>query len=771
MFTQPTTLRFLLHKTDGQIQEISKSWRTTFVIGRRSQSGPQVNDIFLDDAQASCRHCRLFLSHDEGIWMVEDMGSIHGTRLQGKPVLQPTPLPYHVWLRVGATHILFLDVSGENMGEIPPLPEIFWPSSLGSLDEAATVLVEKSPSSASMEETCRAAISGVPTMCSEHASESITLLPEVKNHDKPLSIKEIFGDFGQHVLSYPLFQLFLEREYLDLLSVRKLLEQTQLGHTTFFYALATSRSLRFVDAMFQLTADHLEMELISDELSLANQAISTNWLSFNRAETMGLVMLKPLSSAQNRYATLDPFDLTARDWVVQCGGKPATPILVYPDIFFSTLRHLKNRTDGETKEIGLSIDITLEEELQILEQVGEVDIPQMVNYLLHRAHLQMASDIHIEPTEESLLIRMRVDGLLHEEMTLPRAFHPEVVSRLKIMARLDVAEKRRPQDGRIGVMIRNHSIDIRVSSYPTVFGEKFVLRLLDRHALRPTIESLKMNDRDFTLLKEKLNAPNGLILISGPTGSGKTTTLYSCLSAIDKDRKNVLTVEDPVEYRLKGVHQMQVNSKIGLDFASGLRTILRQDPDIIMVGEIRDKETAGMAVQAALTGHLVFSTIHAKDTIGVITRLLELGVEPYLLASAISLSIAQRLIRLNCHNCKVPINGALVLRSLKVNEGIGEDRLQALGIQIDPNLDYIQGSGCPSCRNTGYKGRQPVFEIFEINEAARELILDKKQFNSNRLREIAAENGMTSLMAHGEHLVLDELTTFSELIRVMGEKG
>ena len=342
--------------------------------------------------------------------------------------------------------------------------------------------------------------------------------------------------------------------------------------------------------------------------------------------------------------------------------------------------------------------------------------------------------------------------------------HPEIVSRVKILSGMDVAEKRRPQDGRIGTLIRENAIDVRVSSYPTIYGEKIVMRLLDKNALRPSPEHLGMISRDLRLLYDKLDAPFGLVMISGPTGSGKTTTLYSCLSYIDKKTKNVLTVEDPVEYRLKGVHQMQVNEKIGLTFASGLRTILRQDPDVIMVGECRDGETAGMAIQAALTGHIVFSTIHTNDAVGVIPRLIDMGVEPFLVANSVSLCIAQRLVRRICRHCQAPEEGQSVLERLH-NDAISDERLAALGIVVDPDLTYVTGRGCVHCRNTGYQGRQAVFEIFEIDQDARAEIVSPT-FDANVMRRRARERGMTTLIGHGMMLIDEGMTTHSEVVRV-----
>jgi type II secretory ATPase GspE/PulE/Tfp pilus assembly ATPase PilB-like protein len=350
---------------------------------------------------------------------------------------------------------------------------------------------------------------------------------------------------------------------------------------------------------------------------------------------------------------------------------------------------------------------------------------------------------------------------------MPLELHSAVVSRIKIMAGMDVAERRRPQDGRISIMIRKSPLDVRVSTLPTVLGEKVVMRLLDDEALRPSPDQLGIRDQNLRIILDKITAPHGLIMISGPTGSGKTTTLYSCLSAADRAHRNVVTIEDPVEYRLRGVHQMQVSEKIGLSFASGLRTILRQDPDVIMVGECRDAETAHMAVQAALTGHVVFSTIHANDCISVLTRLLDMRVDSFLVASALSLSISQRLVRVSCKHCAVMVEGREILRLLRA-EGVSAEKMARLGLSIDDKMPCVHPAGCPHCRHTGYAGRQAVFEMLEINAEIRKLIVSEN-FEVDALRLLARKSGMVPMIGHGLQLVEEGRTTYSELIRVFGD--
>lgn len=570
-------------------------------------------------------------------------------------------------------------------------------------------------------------------------------------------------------LNFGIAQSIIEAGFLDRRGIALVLDEAQRTGKTFFTTLMLRQTTARVMAILQWIENESAMELIVEESKLFDNIQSTSWLSYDKALELGLVSLIPLKENRSRYATYDPFNLEDRDWFERCSGLPADVIMVPPDLLRKVIKRRKETfDDDDSQEIGYSADISEEEENDIREHIDQIDVPKMVNYFLFKAYKQGASDIHIEAGEKLMMVRNRVDGILHTEITLPMQFHSETVSRLKILCNMDVAEKRRPQDGRFSTIIQRNPIDVRVSSYPTVHGEKFVLRLLDKNALRPIIDTLGFLERDLRVLKTKLDAPYGLIMISGPTGSGKTTTLYSCLGSMDKTSKNILTVEDPVEYRLPGVHQMQVNHKIGLTFAIGLRSILRQDPDVIMVGETRDNETAAMAVQAALTGHVVFSTIHTNDAVGVVTRLLDMNIKPYLVATALSLAIAQRLIRTICPNCRISVSGDRMKEMLS-QRGITTERLQAREITIDPNDDFYIGAGCERCRNTGYSGRQPVFEIFEMTDKARDLILSGN-ISSTDLKQMAIDTGMKTLIEHGMHLVQNQVTTLEEVIRLLGEE-
>ncbi|MBF0563006.1 MAG: Flp pilus assembly complex ATPase component TadA [Alphaproteobacteria bacterium] len=566
----------------------------------------------------------------------------------------------------------------------------------------------------------------------------------------------------------------VDRNLIDITKVGTLVDAARHNGTTIFRALADDAGIRFKDEIFDVVAEKTGVEFIKSDTVLSSMVQRVSWLELDLARSMGVLPMVSDNAAELRYATIDPFNVDLGDWILGLARREtpqferAVPVMITSEVLVNTINRLRALSESaEDNEIGVAIDITLEDERQLVGQLENVDVPGIVNFFIHRGFSQGASDIHIEPTETTLLVRNRVDGILHDDSMLPMALHPEVSSRIKIMSGMDVAEKRRPQDGRISAVVRGSPIDVRVSTYPTVYGEKVVMRLLDKNALRPSSQSLGLLPGDLRLLLDKLGAPFGLIMISGPTGSGKTTTLYSCLGSIDKTAKNVLTVEDPVEYRLAGVHQMQVNDKIGLTFASGLRTILRQDPDVIMVGECRDSETAGMAIQASLTGHIVFSTIHTNDAIGVVTRLLDMGIDAFLVANAISLAIAQRLVRKICDRCRTKVMGKQILHELR-RDGVSEERMQKLGIDIDPDINYVHGVGCMHCRSTGYHGRQPVFEMFEMTSAARALITSSS-FDSDKLRELSRANGMMTLVEHGLRLVEEGLTTHEEVIRVLGE--
>ena len=398
----------------------------------------------------------------------------------------------------------------------------------------------------------------------------------------------------------------------------------------------------------------------------------------------------------------------------------------------------------------------LEETQDLLDVSDEAPVIKLVNLILFQAVKERASDIHIEPFQKELKVRYRIDGILYQRLNPPKRYQSAIISRLKIMAKLDIAEKRLPQDGRIPIKIADKDIDIRVSIVPTTFGERVVLRLLDKSSAHFGVEEIGLSRDMLQNLKDLINRPNGMLLVTGPTGSGKTTTLYASLSRINTPDKNIITIEDPVEYQLWGIGQIQVNPKIGLTFAHGLRSVLRHDPDVILVGEIRDAETAEIAIQSSLTGHLVFSTLHTNDAASAVTRLVDMGIEPFLVASVIRAILAQRLIRVICPECKEGyIPEAEVLREIGI-----------VPSQLERKMVY-QGKGCPACSETGYRGRTGIYEMLFVSEAIRHLIM--KKADSASICRKAIEEGMKTLREDGARKVVAGVTTLEEVVRVTRE--
>ncbi len=386
---------------------------------------------------------------------------------------------------------------------------------------------------------------------------------------------------------------------------------------------------------------------------------------------------------------------------------------------------------------------------------SEAPIIKLVNQFLTKAVEEGASDIHIEPLAENLQVRFRVDGVLREHATPPKHIQSSIISRVKIMARMDIAERRLPQDGRIRIKIAGKDIDLRVSCLPTVYGESVVMRILDRSNISFSLGSLGFPELEKSAFEEMIRLPYGIILVTGPTGSGKTTTLYAALNTINAIDKKIITIEDPVEYELDGINQVQVNSKAGLGFASGLRSIVRQDPDVILIGEIRDRETADIAIQSALTGHLVFSTLHTNDAAGAVTRLVEIGVEDYLLSSSLVAIMAQRLVRVLCPACKEAfVPDAALLKRLK------------LPFAVNEREPIYRAQGCKECSFSGFRGRVGIFELLPVTDAVRSLILDSQ--SSLVLREHAVANGMTLLRDDGWAKVKAGITSLEEVVRVSG---
>jgi type IV pilus assembly protein PilB len=425
----------------------------------------------------------------------------------------------------------------------------------------------------------------------------------------------------------------------------------------------------------------------------------------------------------------------------------------------SKLNYNVNELMGDMGEIEVVEDISEGNAEDLEKSAGESPVIKFVNYLLSNALHEGASDIHIEPKEKYTKIRYRIDGILFDTTQAPAKMHPAIVSRLKIMAKLDISERRIPQDGKIAVLMGGRKVDLRVSVLPCSFGEKVVIRLLDSKSIMLGLDKSGMEPRILDAFLEQINLPHGILLVTGPTGSGKSTTLYSALAQIDSNTMNVSTVEDPVEYNLEYTNQVQVNEKTGMTFSAALRSLLRQDPDIIMIGEIRDGETARIAVQAALTGHLVLSTLHTNDAPSSVSRMVNIGIEPYLIAASLNGILAQRLIRRICSNCKEPMAAPENLRK----------HLDRAG--IDPS-ELLHGKGCDQCRNSGYAGRAGIFELLVVDDKFREIINSDTSVNS--MRKAFAASGWPNLFEDGLAKVKKGVTTIDEVLRateVSGELG
>jgi type IV pilus assembly protein PilB len=404
---------------------------------------------------------------------------------------------------------------------------------------------------------------------------------------------------------------------------------------------------------------------------------------------------------------------------------------------------------GGGDEDGITIE-------QLKELSGEAPVVRLANMIISRGITDKASDIHIEPAKDGLRIRYRVDGILADGMTLPKKAQASITSRIKIMADMDISEKRSPQDGRISATIEGRPYDFRVSTLPAVFGEKIVMRVLDKSNISVGLHKLGLLPYTFEMFESMIQRTYGIILVTGPTGSGKSTTLYSVLAKLNSGEKNILTIEDPVEYELSGITQSMVNNRAGMTFAAGLRSMLRQDPNIIMVGEMRDQETAMIAIEAALTGHLVLSTLHTNDAPGSVARLLDMGVESFLIASSIAGVLAQRLLRTVCVKCKEPYSPP-------------KDAIKRLGMNLDildkSEVTFFRGRGCDGCKGTGYKGRVGVYELMPVNDKVRELILARA--SSYAIREAAIEAGMRTLKDDAMEKILLGITTLEESLRVI----
>jgi len=460
-------------------------------------------------------------------------------------------------------------------------------------------------------------------------------------------------------------------------------------------------------------------------------------------------------------ATNDPVSLQAIDDLVRILGLDDYKVVLSTkdsitsaiNISYDISRDSAQQLVQDMEENG-SITISgLEDTADLLDDTSDAPIIKLVNHIISQSIKARASDIHIEPYQNSFKVRYRVDGILYDLLSPPIGIQPALISRIKVMANMNIAEKRLPQDGRFEVKIGGNSIDVRVSTIPSSFGERLVLRLLNKSGSLLRLTEIGLSPEQLVLLENLVRSPNGIILVTGPTGSGKTTTLYAILSSINTPDINIITIEDPIEYQINGISQMQVNPKIDLTFARGLRSIVRQDPDVILIGEIRDRETAEIAVHSALTGHLVFSTLHTNDSASAITRLVDIGIEPFLISSSVMAVAAQRLIRVLCSYCKEASEPDYIA-------------LEGLGVIVDQFKDskIYKAKGCEKCFNTGYKGRMAIFEIMVLNSHLKRLIL--KTYDSNRIKNEALKQNMITLRQDGIQKVLGGITTIEEVLRI-----
>ncbi|HUP84996.1 MAG TPA: ATPase, T2SS/T4P/T4SS family [Acidimicrobiales bacterium] len=520
---------------------------------------------------------------------------------------------------------------------------------------------------------------------------------------------------------------------------RVLLDQDLVSEGDLMAALAAQIGMDFVD-LDSYSIDSSAVTLISDTLAKRYQALPIGW-----------------DNGQLVVAMSDPSNVFAIDDIRTITRATVKTVMATRQSIIDAIEK-HNRMDAEADEISAeaSSDFEDDDDLSSMKEVVEdAPIVKLVNLLISQAVADRASDIHIEPGEKDLRVRYRIDGVLHEKMRPPKNIQAGIISRLKIMADINIAERRIPQDGRVTATIGGKAIDLRVATLPTVYGEKVVMRILDKSTSVKTLDDLGFLPETRARFESSFNKPYGTILVTGPTGSGKSTTLYATLNILNDESKNIITVEDPVEYRLAGINQVQVNNKAGMTFAAALRSILRSDPDIVLVGEIRDKETATIAVEAALTGHLVLSTLHTNDAASTPTRLVEMGVEPFLVATALDAIVAQRLARRLCEKCKEPYTPTMTEL-----ETVGWDFGDSESI---PQL--YRAVGCQACGKTGYLGRFAVHEVLLVSEDVERLIVEHG--HSEDIKKVAIAQGMLTLRQAGLTHVAKGITTIEEVLRVI----
>ena len=553
----------------------------------------------------------------------------------------------------------------------------------------------------------------------------------------------------------------------QLLLERGQISEEQLDQAMQVQAKMPGKPLAQVLLSMNVATESQILSALAETLDLPFQSPLKEATTKEAFELLSLDYIKKYQIVPLRYeedilivGMVDPSNVFILDEVKRRTQKlPKVYVITSSDLAKVIEQYSDSTGDGHMDEIIKDVaddDVQLiqakSDDVADLEKIGsESPIIRFVNYVIQDAVKQNASDIHIEPKEKELRIRYRIDGVLFEFMTPPHSMHPAIISRLKIMANLDIAERRLPQDGRIRAVISGRKIDLRLSTLPTTHGEKAVIRILDNRSIQVDLGELGFNPEVLDIWKKQIDEPHGILLVTGPTGSGKTTTLYASLRQMDAQKMNISTVEDPIEYNLDSVSQTQVHDKIGMTFAAALRSLLRQDPDVVMLGEIRDSETARTAIQAALTGHLVLSTLHTNDAPSSITRLINIGVEPYLIASAVNAVLAQRLVRRVCNNCREEQKIADETRKYLVAQGFEAD-------------SAWRGKGCDKCRRTGYSGRQGIYELLVMDDSLRDLVTQNPDVTA--FRHMCRERGLISLRQDGFRKVLQGMTTVEEVLRV-----
>jgi type IV pilus assembly protein PilB len=480
---------------------------------------------------------------------------------------------------------------------------------------------------------------------------------------------------------------------------------------------------------------------------------ATSLIDSGKARRYQTIPIAFLGEGTLLVATADPANVLAFDDITMATGYEVRRAVASPhdiDALVEQLSHLGDAVEEVAEEAAPAAEI-----IELRDQAEEAPVVKLVHSIIADAVRRGASDIHFEPRARDMRVRLRVDGVVFDSTTVPRTLTPGLISRVKIMADLDIAEKRLPQDGRIGLTVDGHYVDLRVATLPVVRGESIVMRILDKEKVVVDLDRLGMDEGVRGHFERAIRATHGAILVTGPTGSGKTTTLYAGLTAVNTPEKSIITVEDPVEYELEGVKQVQVNSRTGLSFAAGLRSMVRADPDIIMVGEVRDRETAQIAIESALTGHLVLTTLHTNDAPLATARLIEMGIEPYLVAAGVECVVAQRLVRRLCE-CKEPLK--LTKQALEGNH-----------FQVSAGFEAFEPGGCVRCGGTGYRGRVGIYELMTISDAMKRLILEKA--SADQLRKCAVSEGMLTLRGDGLEKIRRGLTSVAEVLRVLGGAG